>query len=136
MAVAVPKKKKKVKKITVSKAQEAFNASIRRRDGRCVTCGTTQNLQASHVFAVGGNGGLRFHPKNVHAQCAKCHLEWHNRNHVPYHNYCSDFLDELYALRSMTVKYNVETLKAIYNLANNDMLEAIEQLILASRLKE
>ncbi len=50
-------KPKKTKKLTVAKVQDAVNASIRRRDGHCVTCDMTcsGNLEASHFYAKGGS---------------------------------------------------------------------------------
>jgi len=50
---------------------------IRYRDGRCVTCGTTQALTCSHLF-----GRARLNTRwdtepdgNCHAQCAMCNQQ-------------------------------------------------------------
>lgn len=51
------------------------------RDGaRCVTCGRTNNLTASHLFKR-GNENARWLPLNLFCQCAPCN---HRHNHDPY----------------------------------------------------
>lgn len=79
-------KKKKVKKLTITKVQDAVNYAIRKRDGGCINhdgtcCG---RLEASHFFGKGGNGGLRFYPPNIHGQCTKHHFDHHQRNPLCY----------------------------------------------------
>ena len=70
-------KKKKAKKLTVTKVQDAVNYAIRMRDGVCINHDGTCNgrLEASHFFGKGGNGGLRFYPPNIHGQCSKHHFD-------------------------------------------------------------
>lgn len=55
-----------------AKAQSAFNAFIRARDGKnCISCGNTKDVQycAGHYFTRGARPWLRFNEDNVHVQC-------------------------------------------------------------------
>jgi len=130
---AVPKKKKqKVKKVTVTKVQEIFNAAIKRRDNSCVTCGRIEYLQASHFFGKGGSGSIRYHPQNVHTQCSKCHIEWHNNTCMPYLRYMENNVPKFELVEQMkkkTIKYNQEILSKIVELSKQDDLDGVEKLI-------
>jgi hypothetical protein len=89
-------------------------------------------LQASHFFAVGGNGGLRFHPGNCWTQCAGCHFEWHNRNPVKYFELMYAFperFDWLQRNRTVPVKYTQERLNRIAELCVQDKLIELEEYI-------
>ena len=129
----IPKPKKK-KKLTVTKVQDAVNASIRRRDGYCVTgdmtcCG---NLEASHFYAKGGSSGLRFYPPNIHCQCSKHHFDYHNRDSLTYTAWMQrniELLDWMMRNRSRPVKYSQATLKDIYDMAMSDELGSLTNYI-------
>lgn len=58
---------------------------VRRRDGRCVTCGTRQGLQCSHFFSR-RYLAIRFDLRNCNAMCAGCNRR-HNRDRAPYEGY-------------------------------------------------
>ena len=62
--------------LLLKKAQTAFNAYIRRRDGKkCISCGYEgegRQFHAGHYKSQGGNSLLRFHEDNVHSQCQVC----------------------------------------------------------------
>lgn len=58
---------------------------VRRRDGRCVTCGTSQGLQCSHFYSR-GYLSVRFDLRNCNAMCAGCNRR-HNRDRRPYERY-------------------------------------------------
>jgi hypothetical protein len=72
------------------KAQDVFNAYIRRRDeGQpCISCGEYKKLQAGHYVAVKKGSFLRFHEDNVNGECLHCnyynpsHLVWYRMNLV------------------------------------------------------
>jgi len=56
----------------LSKAQEAFNAYIRKRDERlpCISCGDTKNkMTCGHYKTVGAHPELRFCEDNAAKQC-------------------------------------------------------------------
>lgn len=58
---------------------------VRRRDGRCVTCGSVQGLQCSHFYSR-RYLSIRFDLRNCNAMCAGCNRR-HNRNRRPYERY-------------------------------------------------
>jgi hypothetical protein len=127
-------KPKKSKKLTVTKVQDAVNAAIRRRDGRCVTgdmtcCG---NMEASHFYAKGGSSGLRFYPPNIHVQCTKHHMDFHNRDQLTYTTWMQRNVEQLEwmsRMRSRPVKYSQAVLKDIYDMATSDELERLTNYI-------
>jgi hypothetical protein len=80
-------KKKKVKKLSVTKVQAAVNKMIREHDERCIVrdgkhecCGM---LTASHFYCIGGNSTFRFYPPNIHTQCFG-HHGIHERGQDPF----------------------------------------------------
>jgi hypothetical protein len=58
---------------------------VRRRDGRCVTCGSAQGLQCSHFYSR-RYFSTRFDLRNCNAMCAGCNRR-HNRDRRPYERY-------------------------------------------------
>lgn len=58
---------------------------VRRRDGRCVTCGSAQGLQCSHFYSR-RYLAIRFDLRNCNAMCAGCNQR-HNRDRRPYEGY-------------------------------------------------
>jgi hypothetical protein len=58
---------------------------VRRRDGRCVTCGSRQGLQCSHFYSR-RYLSIRFDLRNCNAMCTGCNRR-HNRNRTPYERY-------------------------------------------------
>jgi len=128
-------KKRKVKKLSVSKVQDAVNHAIRLRDVYCInqdgTC--SGRLEASHFFGKGGNGGIRFHPDNIHGQCTKHHFDHHQRNPLCYVEWMQkhrpEELARLESMRGRTIKYNQVVLQEIYDMARAGDLEGIRVLV-------
>jgi hypothetical protein len=58
---------------------------VRRRDGRCVTCGSAQGLQRSHFYSR-RYLSVRFDLRNCNAMCAGCNRR-HNRDRRAYERY-------------------------------------------------
>jgi hypothetical protein len=126
------------KKLTTKKVQEAVNAAIRRRDGTCMVrdgrhpCNGI--LTASHFYAVGGNGSVRYYPGNIHAQCLG-HHGIHERNQDPvfYHAWMlanhPDELEFIERARGRVLKYDQETLHTIKDLADADRLDELAAYI-------
>lgn len=54
-------------------ADEVFSLYIRKRDGRCFTCGSSQNLQAGH-YIPRDCLELRYDVRNVNCQCIGCNV--------------------------------------------------------------
>lgn len=61
------------------KAQDVFNAWIRKRDdGKpCISCGKYTTLQAGHFYSAGHHNNLRFHENNCAGQCVRCNYHLH-----------------------------------------------------------
>jgi 5-methylcytosine-specific restriction endonuclease McrA len=58
-------------------------AVIIERDGKkCLRCGKTENLHASHIFPKGKYTKLRFDTDNLKLLCVGCHLFWWHKNPV------------------------------------------------------
>lgn len=47
------------------------------RDKRCLKCGTTENLQASHIYSVGAYKKLEYDVDNIIFLCWRDHWWWH-----------------------------------------------------------
>src|ERR687893_80966 len=58
---------------------------VRRRDRRCVTCGSVQSLQCSHFYSR-RYLTIRFSLVNCNAMCSTCNRR-HNRDRRPYEIY-------------------------------------------------
>ena len=80
--LAKKRKKRSDKEILRDKAWATFSLWVRARDGRCVTCGVKENLQAGHFF----HGLLDFDEININAQCSQCN-KWKHGNLAVYSNY-------------------------------------------------
>lgn len=55
---------------------------VRNENPRCVICGSTDNLNCGHYISRVVKA-LRWHPLNVHTQCASCNCK-HEIDTVPY----------------------------------------------------
>lgn len=62
----------------IKKAQDVFNAWIRKRDeGRgCISCGSAVT-EAGHYLSAGHNSALRFNEVNTNGQCTRCNCFMH-----------------------------------------------------------
>lgn len=58
---------------------------VRRRDGKCVTCGSVRSLQCSHFYSR-RHLSIRFDLRNCNAMCSSCNRR-HNRDRRPYERY-------------------------------------------------
>lgn len=95
-----PKKRAPSIKTLREKADRLFSEYIRARDGRCITCSTTEALQCSHFYGKKARPAVRYDPMNAHAQCARCHLAHHKHDPGKYmdwmrQHYSEDELDAL-----------------------------------------
>jgi hypothetical protein len=73
------------RKWLVAELDRLTSLIVRRRDGRCVTCGDVQGLQCSHFFSR-RYLSIRFDLRNCNAMCAGCNRR-HNRDRKPYERY-------------------------------------------------
>lgn len=92
---------------------------VRRRDRRCVTCGTALGLQCSHFYSR-RHLATRFDLRNCHAMCAECNRR-HNIDQTPYHDFMLDrygpeVVEELDGLR-----------KSLGKVTDEELLRTLEQ---------
>jgi Bacteriophage Lambda NinG protein len=86
---------------------------VRRRDRRCVTCGSRRNLQCSHFYSR-RYLAIRFDLRNCNAMCSACNIR-HNSDPFPYmaymqEHYGPDAVLELHELRMSRAKVADEEL--------------------------
>ena len=128
------------RKIPIAKVQEAFNAAIKRRDGRCMVRDYEPcegELECSHFFTTGSSPALRFYPFNAWAQCSKHHWNHHNKwkedDVYTYENWmqCEHYDEYCYMLQHSHsfVKYTDELKAEIIKLCNEDRLDELAELI-------
>lgn len=96
----LPGKKAKKKPSTMTrKLDKLVRMIVRERDGHCVTCGTSENLEVSHYLGR-AKLGVRWDLRNCNLQCRKCHMEYHggSPSYMKYltTEYGESILDELY----------------------------------------
>ena len=83
-------------KIKIDKADQEFSLYIRRRDKKCVRCGSpgkpdkdgnpVVGLQNSHYFGR-GKESTRFDPQNCDSLCFGCHQYWGSEDREAYRNF-------------------------------------------------
>lgn len=87
---------------------------VRRRDRRCVTCGSLRNLQCSHFYSR-RYLLIRFDLTNCNAMCGRCNKR-HNYDPFPYmgfmqERYGPEAVEELNALRAIRRKVTDDELR-------------------------
>lgn len=82
MSLPFPKPAKRRRRILIDPADRIFSEYIRRRDGRCVSCGKQGQgrhgivgLDCAHYFGR-SKESVRFDPENADALCKTCHWLW------------------------------------------------------------
>lgn len=94
---------RKIKRSTlIAKADARFGEYIRKRDRRCVICGSTDTLQCSHYFGKKAHSATRFDENNAAVMCARCHFKHHQSDPEMYRDwmynkYGDEFMDKLRA---------------------------------------
>ncbi len=71
--------KRKEEKKLIQKCDELVSKIVRLRDGRCVCCGSRENLQCGHLIKR-GRMSTRFDLVNCNCQCSRCNYK---HNHYP-----------------------------------------------------
>lgn len=70
-------------------------AAIIKRDGQCMQCGSTENLEADHILPVSTHPELSLDPSNGQALCRKCNGEKSNKTAVRKNWYHSSWLTSI-----------------------------------------
>lgn len=104
------------RKWLVAELDKLTSLIVRRRDGRCVTCGAVQGLQCSHFYSR-RYLAVRFDLRNCNAMCSACNRR-HNRDRRPYEGYMlktygTGVVAELDGLRMSLGKVTDEELEEI-----------------------
>ena len=104
------------------KLDNVFSRYIRRRDGgsnaigTCITCNKRALLQAGH-FIPRQHRVTRWHPDNVHGQCAYCNCWGHGEQAAYYLALVKKIgqakVDELMRLKRTTVKHTRQDLEEL-----------------------
>lgn len=61
-------------------ARNQLPAAVKARDGRCVSCGSTEALRAHHVVPIASGGSHTM--GNLVTLCAVCHAKTHRSAHA------------------------------------------------------
>lgn len=93
---------------SLGRADDEFSIWVRRRDGRCLKCGSTENLTNSH-FHGRSHKATRYLPDACDTFCVYCHGEWETEKKGEYRLWKIEQLgqerfDALEALARTTVK--------------------------------
>jgi hypothetical protein len=110
------KKKPSGIKAAVKYADSWFAKYIVLRDKHCVTCGSTENLQCSHLYRR-VHYSTRWTEDNAAAQCKGCHFRHHNDSEHPLTRYIEgkmgrDDLETMWLLSKRVSKFSADTIKA------------------------
>ena len=114
------KPKKRKKKTARQQLERQLDAVVReivlRRDGRCVVCGKTTNLQCGHLITR-TKRSVRWDLKNCNVQCAGCNF-YHEHNPHPYVNwfigrYGLAEYESLFARSETIGKYTIDQLETM-----------------------
>lgn len=97
----------------VAELDRLVSLLVRRRDRRCVTCGSTRDLQCSHFYSR-RHLAIRFNLMNCNAMCAGCNRR-HNSDATTYlqfmnERYGPEAVAELGAMRAERRKVTDEEL--------------------------
>ena len=63
-----------------NKLKKLLHQLVVARDKKCLRCGTTKRLNASHIYSKGSNPSIQWEPWNVKALCWACHLMWWHKS--------------------------------------------------------
>ena len=59
----------------IKKLDKKWSETVKQRDGKCLRCYKTVNLQSAHIF-LRRHLGTRWDKNNGITLCAGCHLFW------------------------------------------------------------
>lgn len=101
----------------VKKIDKILSEYIRKRDGACVVCGSTENLTNGHLFTRRAYS-TRWEELNCHCQCWACNYR-HEFDFYPFQTwfvskYGQEQYDELYRVHRTPKKFRMSDLEEIY----------------------
>ncbi len=88
---------KKAKSPSVLKKQcdVLFSKVIRLRDGKCLKCGTTENLQCAHIASRKHLAG-RWESDNALTLCYRCHIHWAHKEPIEFSEWVKENYYEMW----------------------------------------
>lgn len=106
------------RKWLIAELDKYTSVIVRRRDGKCVTCGSRRSLQCSHFYSR-RYLAVRFDLRNCNAMCGGCNRR-HNTDPFPYMSYMQkkygpEVVAELHDLRMSLLKVTDEELRETLN---------------------
>lgn len=57
-------------------------ATILRDGEKCLKCGNTKTLCASHIYPKGTHRKMEFDPDNTKTLCYRCHMHWWHKSPI------------------------------------------------------
>jgi len=60
-----------------------WSKAVKDRDGKCMECGSLEDLHAHHVLPKSTNPELKLSVENGRTLCYRCHKRWHEENRPP-----------------------------------------------------
>jgi Bacteriophage Lambda NinG protein len=101
----------------VAELDRLTSVIVRRRDRRCVTCGSREKLQCSHFYSR-RHVATRFDLRNCNAMCARCNRQ-HNSDPSSYLRFMerchgAEVLAELEGLRAGNGKVSEDELGELF----------------------
>lgn len=107
----------KERKQWIKKLDRIFSEYIRKRDGRCVVCGSTENLQCGHLFSRVAYS-TRWDEENAYCQCRSCNM-MHEFDPYPLMEFArqklgQEKLDMLYKRYKRPVKVTEADMQVMY----------------------
>jgi len=81
----------------IRKLDTRFSRFIRNRDGKCLHCDSTENLQNAHIFTR-KDKSVRWDEDNCITLCYRCHFYWAHRDPIEFTYFVAGIRD-LDALR-------------------------------------
>lgn len=102
--------KEKQRKKLIKKCDELVSLIVRKRDGKCVVCGSTQNLTCGHLITRNCKI-IRWELTNNNCQCRSCNFthEFRPERYTSWwvNKYGLDAYNELVRLSNQTKKWTV-----------------------------
>lgn len=71
-----------MKKSQRNKLHKLLREYVLLRDRKCLKCGKTSILHASHIYPRGKYPKMQFMTENVKALCTGCHLYWWHKHPI------------------------------------------------------
>lgn len=88
------KKRKKMspKRKELKAKDDEFSLLIRKRDGKCVKCGSKKTNQCAHIFSKKGSPHLRHYADNAITLCYACHIWFCHHQPVEFTIWVMDYI--------------------------------------------